>query len=154
MSPLLPARALAVLLAPARDSPPADFRVSACDLAGRGPPAWRAEGTLLKLWRMLLQAMGPVADVAALRLATGSMVAENLWHVERFVPGPTPDLRTTWCVAYDLDVASAGHLCSRTVARFPANGYGARVPGMMISALHRKARPHRLFFLFHLDIQT
>jgi len=82
------------------------------------------------------------------------VVAEDLWHAERFVPGPTPDLRTTWCVAYDLDVASAGPRCSRAVARFPANGYGARVPGMVIPALHREVRPDGMLFLLHGDIQT
>ena len=89
-----------------------------------------------------------------IRLAARPVVAEDLWHAERFVPRPTPYLRTTWRVAYDLDVTSAGPLCSRAVARFPADGHGARLPGMVIPALHREARPDRLFFLLHYDIQT
>ena len=44
-------------------------------------------------------------------------MAEDLWHAERFVPGPTPYFRAIWRVAYDLDVTSAGSLCSQTVAR-------------------------------------
>ena len=41
-----------------------------------------------------------------------------------------------------------------SVARVPANGHGARLPGVAIAALHREARPGRLFLLLHGDIQT
>ena len=86
-------------------------------------------------------ARGPVADIAALRLAAGPVMAEDLWHAERFVHGPTPDLRTAWCVANDRDVPPTGPLRSRTVALFPANGHSARLPRMVIPALHREVWP-------------
>jgi hypothetical protein len=81
-------------------------------------------------------------------------VAEDPWHAEGIVRGPTPDLRAARCAAYDLDVAAAGRSRGRAVAWFPANGHRARVPGMVTPALRRETRPGRAAFLCHGHIQT